>query len=73
MRHYLYLSREHAAEKYSPNKYPESEVEKGWHGWRARILPGQITLPDQKDLRIYTDDDHLDPSRPLTKHMIDPA
>ena len=73
MRHYLYLSREHAAEKYLTKKYPAEEIEKGWHGWRANLKPNQITLPGQSELRIYTGDDQLDPSHPLTKHLIDPT
>ncbi len=69
MRHYLFLSVPHALRKWVDRNYDETEVEKGWHGWRASLTPEKIRLPSQKELRYYTSDDELDPSNPLTRHL----
>jgi glycosyltransferase involved in cell wall biosynthesis len=69
MRHYLFLSVPHALRKWVDRNYDETEVEKGWHGWRAGLTPERIRLPSQKELRYYTSDDELDPSNPLTRHI----
>ena len=69
MRHYLFLSVPHALRKWVDRNYDETEVEKGWHGWRAGLTPEKIRLPSQKELRYYTSDDELDPSNPETRHI----
>ena len=69
MRHYLFLSVPHAIGKYVGRSYDSAEVEKGWHGWRARLIAEKIELPSQKELRFYTSDDELDPSNPRTRHV----
>ena len=69
MRHYLFLSVPHALRKWVNRNYDETEVEKGWHGWRASLTPEKIRLPSQKELRYYTSDDELDTSNPLTRHL----
>jgi hypothetical protein len=69
MRHYLFLSVPHALSKWVDRNYDETEVENGWHGWRASLTPDKIQLPSQKELRYYTSDDELDASKPLTRHL----
>jgi glycosyltransferase involved in cell wall biosynthesis len=69
MRHYLFLSVPHAIGKYVDRRYDSAEVEKGWHGWRARLIEEKIELPSQRELRFYTSDDELDPSSPRTRHV----
>ena len=69
MRHYLFLSVPHALCKWVDRNYDETEVEKGWHGWRASLTPEKIRLPSQKELRCYTSDNELDPSNPETRHI----
>lgn len=68
MKHYLFLDREHAAEKYARRVFDEAEVESGWHGWRARVSEMTIDLPPASEMERYTTDDALDASRPRTKH-----
>ena len=69
MRHYLFLSVPHALRKYVGKSYDAAEVQSGWHGWRAGMIPEKIELPSQEDLRLYTSDDQLDPSNPRTRHV----
>jgi len=70
MRHYLFLSVEHAIRKYVDRAYDPDEVAKGWHRVRAGLLPEHIWLQDESDLRVYQDDATLDPSNPLPKHPL---
>jgi len=69
MRHYLCLSVPHALRKYAGRKYDVTEVQKGWHGWRARVVEEKIKLPSQAELHFYTSDDRLDLSNPRTQHI----
>src|SRR5439155_3943960 len=72
MRHYLFLSREHAAEKYGGRVRTPLETSQGWGGWRTTLaranderLVELLRLPHQSELREYVTDDLLDPSDPL--------
>jgi len=69
MRHYLFLDVAHAVRKYAGRSYDAAEVRKGWHGWRAKLVPEKIELPSRKELRLYMSDDMLDPSDPWTQHV----
>lgn len=69
MRHYLFLDVPHAISKYVSRSYDAAEVQKGWHGWRARLIAEKIELPSQKEMLLYTSDDELDPSNPRTQHV----
>jgi glycosyltransferase involved in cell wall biosynthesis len=71
MKHYLFLSPGHAADKYGRRKYDEAEVQGGWHRWRADFMQRQLRLPSAADLRAWTRDDALDASNPLKRHIID--
>ena len=75
MRHYLFLSREHAIEKYVRRRHDAAGLELGWHGWRTRLQHDVVEtrqelleLPSQSALREYVSDDTLDASNPLTRH-----
>jgi glycosyltransferase involved in cell wall biosynthesis len=70
MRHYLFLSVEHFLSKYQRN-YDPHDLQKGWHGWRARIDASRIALPAAATLRTWTTDDALDPSEPRATHVAD--
>ncbi|HEX3510026.1 MAG TPA: glycosyltransferase family 2 protein [Solirubrobacteraceae bacterium] len=70
MRHYQFLSAEHARKKYVSRRFAASEIDSGFHGWRARIQPEQIVLPSEKDLRVYEGDHLLDPSDPLKDELL---
>jgi glycosyltransferase involved in cell wall biosynthesis len=70
MRHYQFLSAEHARKKYVTRSFDSGEVDRGFHGWRARIEPEQIVLPSEKELRVYEGDHLLDPSNPLKNELL---
>lgn len=44
MRHYLCLGSAHARSKFGGRLYDATEIERGWHGWRAEIS-GALTFP----------------------------
>ena len=70
MRHYLFLSAEHAVRKYVRQTWDPGELEMGWHRARSRLRPDDIVLQDESTLRIYTEDAALDASNPLTAHPL---
>jgi glycosyltransferase involved in cell wall biosynthesis len=71
MKHYLFLSLQHAREKYVARRYDPEEVASGWHGWRARVRDADIRLPLGAELRHTRFDADLDPSGPWKKHWLD--
>ncbi|TPI76912.1 glycosyltransferase family 2 protein [Mesorhizobium sp. B2-8-9] len=72
MKHYLFLSAEHAARKYSGRRYLSEEIYGlGWHGWRPRLRPGDIELPDTTQVRTIATDDDLDESNPWSAHWLE--
>ena len=70
LRHYLFLSREHARAKYERRRYDAQELRHGWHGWRSSLLVDGLQLPSQSELRMAHGDDELDPSAPRTEHCV---
>jgi len=70
MRHYLFLSLEHAREKYERRRYDASELRDGWHGWRASLRVDALRLPAQNELRLARSDDELDATKPRTEHCV---
>ncbi len=70
MRHYLFLSVEHAVRKYATRRYDLAEVEIGWHAWRAHLRPEHVRLPGSRELRVTVSDDDLDPSDPWTQNWL---
>jgi len=70
MRHYLFLSRQHAVEKYVRRTYDPTEVARGWSGWRVGLRPEMVRLPPSSELRTYNGDDTLDPDHPWTEHYL---
>jgi hypothetical protein len=71
MRHYLFISKEHAIEKYVRRRFAADELADGWHGWRSRMTEELIWLPSSRDLRNYIADHLLDPSAPRKRHVLD--
>jgi glycosyltransferase involved in cell wall biosynthesis len=74
MRHYLYLSVEHARRKFVERHYDPAEVAAGWHRRRAALRASDVSLVSESELRTYVSDDLLDPTDPRTEHpLFDPA
>jgi hypothetical protein len=71
LKHYLYLSKAHAAEKYCRRQFKPAEVAYGWHGWRAQVRRSDIVLPPAADLRYAESDTELDASSPRTRYFIE--
>lgn len=70
MRHYLFLSKAHAIQKYIEKIYDKSELAKGWHRARSGLKVSAIELQDESELRYYTPGDLLDPSNAMKKHPL---
>lgn len=70
MKHYLFLSVEHARSKYVDRSYDASELASGWHRARAGLRPEKIFLQSERELRYCGEDDRLDPAEPLNQHPI---
>lgn len=70
LRHYLFLSREHAREKYERRRFEAGEVRDGWHSWRPWLRVDALRLPSAAELRVARSDDELDPSSPRTEHCV---
>jgi glycosyltransferase involved in cell wall biosynthesis len=70
MRHYLWLSVDHAIRKYAHLKYAPEELARGWYGKRATLQPQEITLPRQAELLEYVPGGALDDSNPHKKHLL---
>jgi hypothetical protein len=59
----------HLLLKYVGKQYDAAELQRGQHGWRARLAEEKIKLPLQAALHTYTSDDQLDLSRPRMRHV----
>ena len=70
MRHYMFLSVEHAVRKYVERTWDAAELAMGWHRARSRLRLPDIVLQDESTLRAYSSDAALDPSDPLTVHPL---
>lgn len=70
MRHYLFLSREHAVRKYVEKVYDPRDLALGWHAARSRLRTEAISLQDENELRRYVSDDRLDDSHPRARHPL---
>jgi hypothetical protein len=74
MRHYLFLSREHAIEKYVGRGYDAAELALGWHQARDELRPGDVVLQSRAELRRFSGDDGLEPGEPRRSHpLFDPV
>jgi Glycosyl transferase family 2 len=69
MKHYQFLSVEHAARKYERRYNPEA-LRKGWHHQRDKFRVDRVVLPSQDELHEFVDDDHLDTSSPRRTHIL---
>jgi glycosyltransferase involved in cell wall biosynthesis len=72
MKHYLFLSRAHAVEKYVERRFSQIEVASGWHRWRNELAESDIRLLGADEVRLTVADADLDPSNPSRYHCLDP-
>jgi len=70
MRHYLFLSVDHAIRKYVERVYDDAEIEAGLHQRRAALRAEDIVLQPASELRTYVSDDMLDASEPCVEHPL---
>lgn len=70
MRHYLFLSVEHAVRKYVERQYDPAEVDGGLHRARSALRAEAIALQPENELRPYVSDELLDATEPLTRHPL---
>ncbi|HEV8240616.1 MAG TPA: glycosyltransferase [Thermoanaerobaculia bacterium] len=70
LRHYLFLSREQARQKYERRRFDAWELDQGWHGWRPSLRVDTMPLPAKAELRVARSDDELDASSPRTEHCV---
>ena len=71
LRHYLFLSREHAIRKWVRRRFDPAEVQNRWHGWRASLTASAVRLPSCNELRFTSTDDDLDASSPRKTHWLE--
>jgi hypothetical protein len=73
MRHYIFLSEEHARSKYLGRPFSPEEVAKGWHGDKLRATKNNLEFPD--DSKMFTlphwTSRAFDTSRPSKTHYWD--
>jgi glycosyltransferase involved in cell wall biosynthesis len=70
MKHYLFLSADHARRKYIERTYDAAEMSAGWHRARAGLRPEGIRLQSEQEMRHCGADGRLDPTEPLKKHPL---
>ena len=70
MRHYHFLSVDHAVDRHLSRTYTREELDLAWFGWRPHLRPEMIFLPHPGELREYVDDDQLDHRLPWTEHQL---
>jgi hypothetical protein len=70
MRHYLFLSVDHAIRKFVQQSYAPEEVQRGWYGGRAGLKTDDIWLPRQAELHYYHSDAQLRAACPRMEHLL---
>jgi len=70
MRHYLFLSVDHALQKYVDRRYDAGGMRDGWHVARAALRAEDIELQPEPELRVVGADGALYASDPRTRHPL---
>lgn len=68
LRHYPFLSLEHARAKYTTRNFAERGLAQGWHGNRRGLLPEDMEFPPVERLKAWTPGRPLDASDPWLRH-----
>ena len=71
LRHYVALSRAHAAKKFIGRRYADTDLAKGWHARRRAIAPAELTLSQSPYLKHLPrwDSQDFDRSTPAPTHF----
>lgn len=69
LKHYILLSLDHAIEKYVKKEFAPEEIADS-HGWRATAGEHDFMIPAADQMRLFTSDDDLDSSEPLSDHLL---
>ncbi len=70
MKHYFYLSREHAVRKWCSRKYAPNVLKRGLHRRRAGLKPDNINFISRDLLYEYTSDNELNAVNPRKVHYL---
>ena len=68
LRHYPFLSLEHARMKYSRRQFAAADVARGWHFHRRNVLPEDMDFPPADRLKRWEPGQPLDRSDPWIRH-----
>ncbi|WP_166209903.1 glycosyltransferase family 2 protein [Cognatiluteimonas telluris] len=73
LRHYVFLSQQHAFEKYARRRFAQAELAIGWHHNRINLAPRRMRFPPPARLHrlLRLDQRALDTSRPDKLHYWD--
>lgn len=70
LRHYIFLSYQHARQKYGSRTYSQYEVEElGWHGWRSKTEAKGFVAVSESALRKFVSCAEFDTSSPVEEHL----
>lgn len=68
LRHYIFLSYNHACMKYGSRTHNKSELKRGWHIERHGFDPEKLQLPHKNQLKKIAPNREMDTSDPWTHH-----
>jgi GT2 family glycosyltransferase len=75
MKHYQFLSVDHAVEKYGPRRHDPAELRSGMHGgfknWREQYNGWSFPLPRMSWLKQFRGDGQWDASAPWARHYLE--
>jgi glycosyltransferase involved in cell wall biosynthesis len=69
LRHYPFLSQEHARLKYSTRRFAAQDTARGWHHHRRNVQPEDMDFPAVNRLKLWEPGQALDRSDPWPLHF----
>lgn len=71
LRHYIVLSRQHAARKYLRRRFAEEDLARGWHANRIALPANKLTIGDTRFVKRLTEPTSrdFDRSEPVQTHF----
>lgn len=68
LKHYIFLSYDHACRKYGLRRHSEEGLRRGWHTERNNFQSSRLVLPDRKRLKLAESLNRFDTSDPWRNH-----